>query len=828
MGVVIEDIRIKPTDFVNNTVETDYLLGNVGDKVTIEVDFRAEEIFVSSGEADVDRILVNVSPHLVNTPDQKDIIYCELDGVFDNYRVGDTIKFYDVVGMSFGPQRIVYEKGAKFIRVMNSIPGDVDFTGLSQNYSLGIDSYIWINTDLTSIKYRWNFVSNSESSEYLDKIANQLNQVKAGGVDNTDTVTVVPMIFDAPVTNDIGTITVKGNGSLLTSGEEIGQKFTLTHETIITPFFLPGQQFDLEDNIPPSYFDGAECLKYIVEIDVGRNDNDPNYIQTEDFTANDGNTGWFGENFNGNANNYSISDVRYIRQDLSSIDAIELTDNTQTVEIDVYSNNGTFSNNNTEFTLNFCILPEEKDDVRYNGKTISQNFFFDYAKNVVGSAAVAGDNNGTDYEVFNQVSAAYVDANNITITAEIDFTAAGVTDLTDRDFEYFLWVSVADHTKETEETDRVSLKADIRPFYIDLTDDGMVTQTTKFLRHYESDFDTEGTTDLIARTEDDILGYTQFYFDITGRASDAITLENIKVSLVARKPDGTYFELESYSQDTNGYPILADGFPYIAKDEARVFQMPDGDQRKTISINRRTDLDTAFNIYYDIKYPFLFRWEYWVALAGADTETFDPTKENNGLNENWHRYDTITDWDIFYRTEIRATKNNQSLLYRNDTQMTTFTYEEDSDWTTETIQALDADTLADIGVLKSPCRIKASKTYVGGTPPALDDVEWVLRIEVYEQGGISDIRYLSSVYDWTEKSWFNSVDASNKVFKSINGSIYSAEALIDFSSLPDDTSFKVSARIYNEAALAPIPEGAKLMEDGTVKLMEDGTTKIIE
>ena len=43
MSVVIEDIRI--TNQFTGT-STNYLLGNIGDKVTIEVDFRAEEIFL--------------------------------------------------------------------------------------------------------------------------------------------------------------------------------------------------------------------------------------------------------------------------------------------------------------------------------------------------------------------------------------------------------------------------------------------------------------------------------------------------------------------------------------------------------------------------------------------------------------------------------------------------------------------------------------------------------------------------------------------------------------------------------------------------------------
>jgi hypothetical protein len=631
------------------------------------------------------------------------------------------------------------------------------------------------------------------------------------------------MVFDSPVTNDYGTISVKGNGSTTTA-----QKFTLTHETIITPLFLAGQRFNLDNNESPDYLDASNALKYIVSIDAGRNINDPNFIQTVDFTALDGNVGWFNENFNGGTNNYSISDVRYKNQALETITSVELTDNIQTVEIDVYSANGVFNPIYTEFDLTFFILPENKDDYRNNGKTIVENFYLDKAFNTVGAAAVAGDNDGTDYEIFNQVSATFVDANNITITAEVDLTANGVADLTSKDFDYFLGVSVQDHTKDTEESDRVHLKADVKPFYIDFSDDGMITITHNFLRHYESDVTTEGTTNLIARTEDDVLSYTQFYIDRNGRETDTILLNSIKSALVAKKSDGSEFILEEFEQSLNGSLIVGDS-QFIDVSSERSFKMPSGEQRKTVKTKRRSDLDTTDLRYYELYYPFLFRWEYWIALAGVNGDAFDVNEPNNGFNEQWHRYNTLTDWDVYFRTEVVATKNGNIQTYQDDSLMETFTYEEDSDWNTETIVALNADTLAAQGtLLVNPTRIKASKTYVGGTPPALNDVEWVMRIEVYEQGGISDIRFLSSVYDWTENSWFKSVDTSNKVFKSLSGSVYSAEALIDMSALPDNATFKISARIYNEAALAPIPADAKRMEDDTVKLMEDGTIKLIE
>jgi hypothetical protein len=826
MGVIVEDIRIT-NEFTGST--TNYLLGNVGDKITIEVDFRAEEVFVTEAESDVDRIMLCPAPFRVNVADTSDIIHCEESGVFENYRIGDTLRWWN--GTSLSSNYLVYEKiDDQTVRVQTSGGGSVDFTGGNpaniDNVNLAINSYIFLSTNLTSVKYRWNFIENLATDTFLNKIDGQINQARVGGLavagDNDS------MVFDSPVTNNYGSIICERAADFVNvDGVITSKKFTLTHETIITPFFLGGQKFDLEDGIAPSYYASAECLKYITSIDVGRNDNDPNFIQTVDFNALDGNTGWYAENFNGGNNFYSIGSVTYKRADLSVIDSVELTDNTQTVEIDVYSQNGTFSNNNTEFALNFSILPDEQEDYTFNGKTVVENFYFDRAFNTVGSAGVSGDNNATDEQIFTDVSAAFVDANNITITATIDLTATGVSDLTSKDFEYYFWVAIQDHTKDTEDSDRVSLVADIQPFYIDLTDDGMITNTTKFLRHYETDVETEGTETLIARTEDDVLGYTQFVIDRTGRASDDISINYIKAELVAKKTDGTEFTLEEYEENFTGTQIVGDS-QFIDSTVERSFKMPDGDDRKSIKVKRRLDLDTTDLRYYEFYYPFLVRWEYWVALQGVDSDAFDTAEPNNGYNEEWVRYDTLTDWDIYYRIEINANKNGNSQLYRTDTLITTKDYLEATDWINEDIEAFNADTLATNGTLLiEPTKVVATKEYTGASVPAsAADVEWVMRMEVYENGGISDIRYLSSVYDWTQYSFFKSVDASNKVIKNKSGNVFTAEALIDYSKLPTDATFKISARIYDESALAPIT--FCILQEDLEEIQQENATDCIE
>jgi len=819
MGVLVEDIRIA-SEFTPSTT-TDYLLGNIGDKVTIEIDFRAEDVFVTGAEEEVDRIMLAPQPYRVNNPDSKDVIYCEDLDALTNYKVGDSI------GLSITASTyLIYEKlSDQAFKVTDNVGGAVDFyasNGNNYDTTLIANDYVYVKTPLTSIIYRYNFNENRSDGTFNSLIDNEVNRmVSSAAVINT-VATPIPLTFASPSTNDIGSAYVKGNGATAT-----GQRFTIVHETYITPFFTAENINDFKNNIATNQLSAESSLKYITSIDVGRNDNDPNFISTVDFAANNGNVGWFGENFNGNGTNYYIDSVVYKRLDTSIIDSVELTPNEQTVEIIVKNTVDNPFDATTPFTLNFSIMPDDVDDYRNNGKTIDENFYFDRGFSLVDGATVAGKNLGTDIQIIKEVSSTLTGADEILITATLLLSTDAITDLTSRDgIEYFFWVSTQNGALDTEEADKISLRLPYKTFYIDLTDDGLLSFEDKFLRHYESDIETEGTLTPIVRTEDDVLVRSRFAIDRLTRETDEILLSSVSGSLIMIKTDGSEFVLETFSQSLNGTQVIGDS-QYIDESSERAFKMPDNDIRKTINVKRRDDLDTADLRYYDILYPFLMRWEYWIALSGVNGDAFDTSLDNNGQNEDWQRYDTITDWDVYYRTNVSLTKNGEFLTYQNDTLLTTFDYEEDTDWDTETIVALDADTLTPTGsLLISPTRIKASKTYVGGSAPDLADVEWVVRIEVYEQGGISEIRYLSSVYDWTQYSWLESIDNSNKVVKTVLGAVYSADFLIDASKLPQASKFKISARIYNEAALVPVT--FCILEEDLTPILEENAIDCIE
>ena len=103
----------------------------------------------------------------------------------------------------------------------------------------------------------------------------------------------------------------------------------------------------------------------------------------------------------------------------------------------------------------------------------------------------------------------------------------------------------------------------------------------------------------------------------------------------------------------------------------------------------------------------------------------------------------------------------------------------------------------------------------------------VFKIDLYRQGTIFDTRYFSSEYNWSEFSYFTSIDQSGKVVvTNPSANVFRGEAILKTSELPTAEEFSISARYYNK--LEEIPADAKLLEDGSVKLKEDGSIKLLE
>ena len=835
MGVIIDSIsfsnEFKPAD-------TSWLLANIGEKITVTIDFTVRADAIPDGG---NRTIICNPPGNVTA----DFIQTIGFGGFADFNVGDIIDIDDNSSgnVNSGTYTIIQKTSASIIQVDSNL---VNNTIDSPNDSISLI------TAMYAIRYNWNMIGPNESPTFNSKIDNSNQELTVNNYPS-GSMPVYPMNFFGDLSYQIGNATIQRLQTSITSGF---QQFRIIHEFFITPFFLSSQYTNLQNGIAPDYFLNVNnSLQFIYRIEASNELSNPNAFQYVEILDILGNTGWFNENFDTGFTNYSVKSISY-EDDISTttIPAIQLSSNKTRVKIVIENTiDSPFVNLSTKFTANFCYLPEFETEYQQNGKNVIENFYFDRGFQTVGSASVVtGDNFGTNQQVFETISATFTSTSEIEVELLVSLSPAMVADIRLRGRKAFsFWITTQNNSLTTPDADKVALLADVNTFFQDTIDPGLLTWANPvFLKHYETNPITEGADTINGRIEDDILRYDQFYINRNGREDNTINIQQTRQFLIAKNSvTGDEFILEQFFQNWSGSVLINDGSPlgqYTTQVfggssspnfiQDRVFQMPTNDQRKQLKINRRTDLDTTDFRYYEMYYPFMMRWEDWIALLNANTNFFDASLPNNGLNQLWNRYSTFADWDIYYRNQVvinqldAITNINSQSTFSQDKIIDSFTYLESTDWISEDISSF---TLTGSPLISGgnefiqgfqDTKIIASKTWAGAgaKPDNATEVVWVMRIEVYEQGSITDIRFISSVYDWLQFSWFKSTDFSNKLVLSETGGVFKAEALIDYTLIPAGTTFRVSARIYDKRT--GVVSG-KLLEDGSQKYTEAGISK---
>lgn len=811
--------------FRNETV--DWLLAVEGEKIDIEIELKVETTVISStGQP----IFLNAKDGYIGNG-----WAVGSGGVFAEFNIGDTVYFGNyVTNVIFQTLTIVDKKSDDEVQFNTTLTDGV--TPFANDYESG-QAYFSLAMPITAIGYKWNFIENSESPNFTSKIdgSTMRSLIK---YKEADDLTVSDMEFLGVKPYQIGSIQIEGGGiSEQPSSIYYRSYYKITHSTVLTQAIIESQLDNFLNEIPPAYYLDAKCLKAIFDFEAYYDYNNPNKILTEDITEVLGNTGWYNENFNTNLTNYYIDSVVYKRPETSIIDAIELVATETTVEIVIKNTvDSPFSNNNTKFSLNFLKVPSSSLEYIGNNRTALQNFCFDTALQTVGSAAINGDNYGTDYQVLKDVLATFISASEIKITAKIAMDANVIDIISEsNEFRYFLYVVTQKHTLETKLSDKVSLYVDTQPFFIDNSDPLMIVNENLFLRHPETDPLTEGTTDLSVFPEDEVVAYDKFYIDKNGRTTNDISLRSLIVRVKAKNSvNNKEFYLDSYTTNLNNLQLDNFGIQYIDLTLNRQFHIPSTEIRKSIKIKRRTDLDAANKYYYEIYFPFLVRWEYWKLLSNVDSEFFDVGEPLNGKNNFWHRFSTLTNWGLYYEVTINALKDGTPLSYNFEYQIESFDYNSNIEWFNKKIEAytLDTNTLLYDGVnarnlilgyTDIKIRVEAEKT----TTPDLSKITMNLGIYPFEQGGVEDKTRISSKWETgDDSSNFKSIDLSNKVILSLVGNKVIGEAVLKGVTLPNNLKWTAVARIYdfiNECG----PNGKKT-EDNICKKTEDNIFKQLE
>ncbi len=546
------------------------------------------------------------------------------DFIDDGMKIGDTIDAVDdsTAGAVVTGGTIIY---------LDQLVMHVNGTYLWPSYGNFAYMNIHGKTSLTSMKLFYGLVENSQPAAFVSKLDNSSQGFYASGLTTSPTAATPLGIPRSWFFNDVTNIY-----KVSTSGYV--QTFRFTHEFVITPFFLDGEQPNLENIVDPAYFQNNESLKYVFMADINTALSNPNTVHSFVDDQLLGEVAYYNENFNGLQNKFSYENLTYKNAlNSSSCDGLLITQKTR-VNFTLKTT-GTFTNNSTAAipqVFYLSPLDEYSNTIATDGV---ENFMI-YDKLAVCASVPSPVSNGD----MTNVKLTYVDSTHIGVEFDFEFTAAERLRLTTSG-QYFISILVETVGLTAVNSDKVRLKIDLKNFdlYTDILQLVSFGRKSQMWISPQNPATSSGSTSLRMWNEDAFmtkgvatLNYVQYpnanIVGITGR-------------LVGyNSADGRTFDLDSYTFDLSGVQTVS-GVQQIAVNFPRAFQLDVADPYKNAKIEMGTGVAANYQIY-DIWIPWKMRYEDFIANPDVPLDFFDSSKENNNLNHKASNYYLSPDWRI--------------------------------------------------------------------------------------------------------------------------------------------------------------------------------------
>lgn len=772
---------------------TSWLLGNVGDRITLEIDVEIEISFNSSFS----------NPIESNGTEQ----LTRLTGSFldDGFFIGSNIS-WDYGGTTgAGVVTVLTPTTMRVGSITGTFPvlGVYPFNdGTTVNPTISIES----TDNVEGVVLNYNLIANSEvaSASLNSLIDGTTPRFEVGGLDPADTVTILQMTtFGFNSGHSIFGASIVGNG-------KVGavQKFTISIEFQIIPLFDNLSNF--QNSVAPSFLFDNESLTDVFQLTFLPQINNPNvFVQTDSTsTALNGNVGWFDENFNGNESNYSVVGVNYTNingTNVASVSKDEPTNFAITV-------NQTGATATSKYKFSFFTIPFDLELIQDNNETNYQNLILNDLNQTIDQATAGfvygGFQNGSGASMGIEFVSITQSGSTVSINGQFQPNSAFSSyfdSVSDSNWNYGVALSLADESLATNISDRTTLLCEFNQ--LGETPISFVTGdiSTEFLSHAQTS-ENAGTTTYSGAVEDEILSESLMFLDTAKNE----TIDSISFLIEGFDTiNGSTFECEKYSIDTTGFPIDGDLVQQISVNTTRGFQMANGVNKNLIEVVRDQTLDTGTKKAYWLRYAIRPRWEYWIENSNVPNDLVDGTKRFDGKNQNWARLDSfLNQWELRFSVQTVLNSLSEVLNTRNSSNIYIRTFEESTVWDgsinhyneTKTVNlytGLNSDGIRTNAILpteKTLVEADFDLEDVAGDVGSISAYYGVIRIEVFEQGGIKGIEMLSSV-----------LENKNDILKPISGSAKCkiekiSATKIRLSALIDNNFLNISGGNYKTSA----------------------------
>lgn len=511
------------------------------------------------------------------------------------------------------------------------------------------DIDIFDDTQVEAVDFYSNLIENKDSESYLSTF--DTNAIQRFSVDGLDPMVSTPInclvtsnsfgwvtqnIVD-PITGETDDVTIKGN-----DWPSHQQRYIIQHTFIVTPILKSGQYNDFVAGRAPSYFTGANALKYIFRVDGKFDFSDPDVAHSGGLTTTNGASCWFDQNNIRSRAEYYFDSISYDSGNLDSLDIDKIVD----VSITIKSRSGNFDATDTYFALDFLWFPlNESAYINTPTKTMYENLLHDRRYMRINTGA-NGENYGTDYQVIKQIVPVYVDANTIRIEFKVDFSDAIKTklkalDRSDRNF-IFIVTTQDEAITTTKQVDRVAILCELNKIEYDQSDTELIEAVDNIRIYHFPQVNVHPFTSVAGWEGDPVR--IEFPFRLKTDSIDDVTPTIIRsgFQIVATKSGRADFVLEEKIFDTSLVRKL-DGVQTIDISESRNFSdLPD--VFNICSIARDSSFDDLSSGSGDptlsgflTVYSMVLRYDFWASLV-ADNERnkYDLFKDIESPTNAWN------------------------------------------------------------------------------------------------------------------------------------------------------------------------------------------------
>lgn len=764
---------LKPTEF------TTVLKANTGGKIKIVSKFRVFwNIFATPTNLDTFTVAVVDGGHSITSA-----IGQNFESV--GFKVGDTFTFIDNKGGGIGtaPGQVITLINAAYMEFTINAPLVPD------DYT---DAILHGTNQLDNIIYDFNLTATSDSQNLVNDIFNLVQSYEFSGL----------IIAGADI-NGVAKLPV-----FWKSGSAIARQLATVNtfeqvyevEVILTvPYYKEGQLSNLEEALKPFPFN-VETQFYKENVTLGVGNNAATNRKFNIPRALNDSIGYFNENFDGGARQYSLISVDY--EEKTSGDSREVPEITETTKVTVVmaSNNTTMTANDPA-VVSFSYLPVS-DDYLSGNDDFNDTWNYDSLRGLLDGSVIAGTN------IIKNLDLNIDNPNQITFTFDLVFSQAQQ----DRMFpsgNFILAIENEDPALAVESSNRLNLIIDVNIFTKNIEIPGLLVVIKDEVYYHNDVFIdgvTSGTTDLQAWNESYIMRDIRFKL-----ITDTVLVEinRMFAEVIAFNPaNGDFFVIQSVEIPSVTQAITTDSGKKIQNinlNGTRGFLIPVTSQFNKLVVV--TDTFSDPDQFYKIQVGVMLNWETWEELL-TDPSFFDANKPNNNQNKKTSNYSDLNGFEIRLAMLYQVKKNNIITDYHTiQDNGAVFDYDLDKNgspkFTTTHVYKDANDTVLPLKLIIDEDNEVTVTNDDGIAKVSPDDFNGQIRLEVFEQGNEKSIHIISSIDGVIAGDILKPLDGEILMNRSLVGGNFTSKCLVDGVQL-GLKKYSISSEIQEEIVFDPI------------------------